>query len=100
MRIDAIILRELQMPLVKPFETSFGVTRNRRILLVELQSEGLTGWGECNAGEKAFFSPESTDTAWTMITQELGPMLHSENPEHGGQCPHIFSLVRGNRMAK
>ena len=46
MRIDAIILRELHMPLVRPFETSFGVTRNRRIVLAEIQSEGLTGWGE------------------------------------------------------
>ena len=56
MRIDAIILRELHMPLVRPFETSFGVTRNRRILLAEVQSEGLTGWGECTAGEHPYFS--------------------------------------------
>lgn len=100
MRIDAIILRELHIPLVRPFETSFGVTRNRRILLVEVQSEGLTGWGECTAGERPFFSPESTDTAWALITQELGPMLAAEQPEHGGMCPHIFRQVRGNRMAK
>ena len=52
MRIDAIILRELHLPLVRPFETSFGVTRNRRILLAEIRSEGLTGWGECTAGER------------------------------------------------
>ena len=52
MRIDGIILRELHLPLVRPFETSFGVTRNRRILLVEVQSEGLIGWGECTAGER------------------------------------------------
>ncbi len=100
MRIDAIVLRELQMPLVRPFETSFGVTRNRRVLLAELQSEGLTGWGECTAGERPFFSAESTDAAWTVITQELGPMLNSEHPEHGGHCPRIFRQVRGNRMAK
>jgi O-succinylbenzoate synthase len=100
MRIDAIILRELHMPLVRPFETSFGVTRNRRVLLAEIKSEGLTGWGECTAGERPFFSAESTDTAWTVITQELGPMLNSEHPEHGGHCPRIFRQVRGNRMAK
>ena len=100
MRIDAIILRELHMPLVRPFETSFGITRNRRILLVEIQSEGLSGWGECTAGERPFFSAESTDTAWAVITQELGPMLNSEHPEHGGQCPRIFYQVRGNPMAR
>jgi O-succinylbenzoate synthase len=100
MRIDAIILRELHLPLVRPFETSFGVTRNRRVLLAEIRSEGLTGWGECTAGERPFFSPESTDTAWQMLAQELGPMLTAEPPQHGGECPRIFRQVRGNRMAK
>src|SRR5664279_6645736 len=101
MKIDAITLRELHMPLVRPFETSFGVTRNRRILLAEIQSEGLTGWGECTAGERPYFSGESTDTAWQVIVNELGPMLaSSEELEHGGSRPRIFKEVRGNRMAK
>jgi O-succinylbenzoate synthase len=100
MRIDAIILRELHMPLVRPFETSFGVTRNRRIVLAEVQSEGLIGWGECTAGERPFFSGESTDTAWQVMANELGPMLVAESPEHGGECPRIFRAVRGNPMAK
>lgn len=100
MRIDAIILREVRMPLVRPFETSFGVTRDRRILLVEIHSEGLTGWGECTAGEHPYFSAESTDTAWQVIVNELAPMLAATAPEHGGDCPKIFKPVRGNRMAK
>jgi o-succinylbenzoate synthase len=100
MRIDAIILREVHLPLVRPFETSFGITRERRILLAEIQSEGLTGWGECTAGEHPFFSGESTDSAWQTIVNELGPMLAAEPPEHGGECPRIFRQVRGNRMAK
>ena len=100
MRIDAIILRELHMPLVRPFETSFGVTRNRRVILAEVQSEGLSGWGECTAGERPFFSGESTDSAWQVLVQELAPMLASESPENGGNCPAIFRAVRGNPMAK
>jgi O-succinylbenzoate synthase len=100
MRIDAIILRELAMPLVRPFETSFGVTRDRRVLLAEIHSEGLVGWGECTVGERPHFSGESTDSAWAVITQELGPMLAAESPEHGGDCPRIFKRVRENRMAK
>ncbi len=100
MRIDGIVLRELHLPLVQPFETSFGVTRNRRILLAEVRSEGLTGWGECTAGERPHFSGESTDTAWQVLINELGPMLASANVEHGGDCPKIFNVVRGNPMAK
>ena len=100
MKIDAIILRELHLPLVRPFETSFDVTTNRRILLAEIRSDGLTGWGECTAGERPFFSSESTDSAWQVMVNELGPMLAAETPEHGGDCPRIFKRVRGNRMAK
>jgi o-succinylbenzoate synthase len=100
MKIDAIILRELQVPLVRPFETSFGVTSNRRIVLAEVRSEGLTGWGECTAGERPFFSAESTDSCWQVIVNELGPMLAAATPQHGGDCPKIFRLVRGNPMAK
>jgi O-succinylbenzoate synthase len=100
MKIDAIVLRELHLPLVRPFETSFGVTTNRRVVLAEVRSEGLTGWGECTAGEHPFFSAESTESAWQVIVSELGPMLAAATPEHGGDCPKIFKLVRGNRMAK
>src|ERR1700677_2063878 len=100
MKIDAIILRELHLPLVRPFTTSFGQTTERRILLVEIKGEGLSGWGECTAGEHPFFSDETTDTAWTMILHELAPLLAGSEPAHGGQCPEIFKRVRGHRMAK
>jgi O-succinylbenzoate synthase len=100
MRIDGIILREIHLPLLRPFETSFGVTRDRRIVLAEVQSEGLSGWGECTAGEHPFFSAESTDTAWQILVNELAPMLAAASPEHGGDCPRIFQAVRGNPMAK
>ena len=51
MKIEAITLREINMPLAHPFETSFGVTTGRRILLVEIEAEELSAWGECVAGE-------------------------------------------------
>jgi o-succinylbenzoate synthase len=100
MRIDAIVLREIRMPLVEPFVTSFGETRDRRVLLAEIHAEGLVGWGECVAGEHPYFSSESIDTAWVVLLQELGPMLASSEVEHGGDCPKIFKKVRGNPMAK
>jgi o-succinylbenzoate synthase len=100
MKIDALFLRELRMSLVHPFATSFGETTERRILLVEIKSEGLSGWGECTAGEHPFFSEETTDTAWITILHELAPLLAASEPAHGGQCSEIFKRVRGHRMAK
>jgi o-succinylbenzoate synthase len=100
MKIDAIYLRELRIPLVQPFETSFGKTTVRRIVLVEIKAEGLTGWGECTAGEHPFFSDETVDTAWHVMVNELAPLLASSEVKHGGKCPEIFRFVRGHRMAK
>lgn len=100
MKIDSIVLREIRMPLVQPFETSFGRTTDRRILLVEIRADGLVGWGECTAGEHPYFSDETVDTAWSVLSSELAPALAAGNVEHPGKCPGIFGRVRGHRMAK
>jgi O-succinylbenzoate synthase len=100
MKIEAIHLREIAMPLAYPFETSFGVTTGRRILLVELESEGLTAWGECVAGEHPYFSDEMIDTAWIITETELAPRLLRQDLKAGAECPALFEQVRGHRMAK
>ncbi|MEO6982775.1 MAG: o-succinylbenzoate synthase [Edaphobacter sp.] len=100
LNIDAIHLREINMSLAHPFETSFGRTTARRILLIELESEGLTAWGECVAGEHPYFSDEMIDTAWIITETELAPRLLDADVEGGGSCPGIFKQVRGHRMAK
>jgi o-succinylbenzoate synthase len=98
--IDAVHLREINLPLAHPFETSFGMTTERRILLVEIESDGLTAWGECVAGEHPYFSDEMVDTAWIMLESELIPRLVGVEITGGGACPGLFRQVRGNRMAK
>jgi O-succinylbenzoate synthase len=98
--IDAVHLREINMPLAFPFETSFGITTTRRILLVEVESEGLTAWGECVAGEHPYFSDESIDTAWIITETELAPRLIGSELVGGSGCPALFRQVRGHRMAK
>jgi O-succinylbenzoate synthase len=101
MKIDAIHMREVQMPLAHPFETSFGVTTARRILLVELVADdGMTAWGECVAGEHPYFSDESVDTAWLVTETELVPRLLNASIDHGSELPALFAQVRGHRMAK
>ena len=98
--IDAIHLREINIPLAFPFETSFGQTTMRRILLVELESEGLSAWGECVAGEHPYYSDESIDTAWIITEKELAPRLLGQEIVGGGAVPSLLRQVRGHRMAK
>lgn len=100
MKIDGIFLRELRMPLIHPFVTSFGTTTDRRILLVELKSEGLTAWGECVAAEHPYFSEETIDSAWQVLVSELAPRLAAVDLSQAGECTRLFKIVRGNRMAK
>jgi o-succinylbenzoate synthase len=63
MRIDGLTIREIHLRLKAPFETSFATVVERRILLVEVHSEGVTGWGEITAGEAPFYNPECVDVA-------------------------------------
>src|ERR1051325_9185716 len=100
MKIEAITLREIQMPLVHFFETSFGRTYHRRILLVTVHSEGGDGWGECVAGEDPFYSSESVDTAWLATEKYLAPMLLGKTIAAGNEVPALLTRVRGHRMAK
>ncbi len=101
MRIEAITLREIRMPLVHFFETSFGRTTERRIVLVTVHCEGVNGWGECTAGEHPFYSEESTDTAWNVLREYLAPAFAGLELEGGGrEAAFRMPAVRGNRMAK
>ncbi len=101
MKIESISLHEIRMPLVHFFETSFGRTTERRILLISVRtSEGVFGWGECTAGEHPFYNEESVDTAWYVIREYLAPALFGAEVKGGFDCPALFARVRGHRMAK
>jgi O-succinylbenzoate synthase len=99
-KIEAITLREIRMPLVHFFETSFGRTTERRILLATVHSDGLEGWGECTAGEGPFYSEESIDTAWYAMESYLAPSLVGKKVESGANAPALLERIRGHRMAK
>jgi o-succinylbenzoate synthase len=100
MKIEAITLREIHMPLVHFFETSFGRTYSRRILLVTVHSEGVNGWGECVVGEDPFYSSEWIESAWPTLTTYLIPALLGQRIESARECPALLARVRSHRMAK
>ena len=100
MKIERIELREIQLPLVAPFETSFGVTTQRRIILVRLFSEGQDGWGECTCNEGPFYNHEGTDMAWIVLRDFAAPYTigrEISGPEDAGA---LTARIRGNKMAR
>ncbi len=88
------------MRLRVPFETSFGVTQDRRIILVQMHSEGISGWGECTAMEGPFFIPETIDTAWMMLRDYLIPRVLGKSIDSAREIPDLLAPIRGNEMAK
>jgi o-succinylbenzoate synthase len=100
MKIEAITLRELNMPLVHFFETSFGRTYTRRVMLVTVHSNGLEGWGECVAGEQPYYSEEYIEGAWDVIVRYLAPSLLGRSMTSGREVPALLAKVRQHRMAK
>jgi O-succinylbenzoate synthase len=100
MKIEAVTLREIHMPLVHFFETSFGRTYSRRILLVTVHSEGAHGWGESVVGEDPFYSSEWIESAWPTLKQYLIPALLGKRIDSPRDCPALFAKVRAHRMAK
>jgi O-succinylbenzoate synthase len=100
MKIDRIELREIHLPLVAPFETSFGRTTERRIILVKVFSDGLTGWGECTVGEGPFYNHEATDTDWIMIRDFVAPMIIGKEMHSAAEVNGLTRPIRGNRMAR
>ena len=100
MRIREVTLRELRMKLIAPFETSADRTEERRIILTEVVTDGVIGWGECVAGEKPFYSPETTDTAWIVMRDFLWPMINRKEMATAGDAWRLMEPVRGHNMAK
>jgi O-succinylbenzoate synthase len=91
-RIDSIVLRQIRLPLVHFFETSFGRTTERQIILVEVRSDGVSGWGEVTAGEHPFYNEEWTEAAWLIVRDYCAPRALGRNVPN--------SAIRGHNMAQ
>jgi o-succinylbenzoate synthase len=101
LKIDRLELREIHLPLLHFFETSFGRTTERRIVLVRVvDRDGREGWGECTAGEGPFYSEEWTETAWVTLKECLAPMIVGREIENAATVYDLMKPVRGHRMAK
>ncbi len=100
MHLDRITLNHLRMPLVAPFETSFGRITDRECILIKVQSEGLTGWGECVADRDPGYAYETAGTAWHILTEFLVPAILGQDVAGPADFRVRTGQVRGHLMAK
>ena len=100
MQLERIELREIEMPLKNAFETSFGVTTKRRVIVVRAVDEsGASGYGECTAMDQPFFNHETVDSAWTLIAKCIVPLIASAQISSAADVAPALRAIQGNRMA-
>ncbi|HXX21448.1 MAG TPA: o-succinylbenzoate synthase [Candidatus Acidoferrum sp.] len=99
MRIRRVTLREIHLQLLSPFQTSFGTSDLRRILLAEIEADGVVGWGESTAGENPYYSYETVETAWLVLRDYLWPIMRGKEIA-AADVWSLFAPVRGHNMAK
>jgi len=99
-KIESLTLTHLSMPLVSPFETSFGRTTDRECILITLQSEGLTGYGECVADRDPGYSYETTGTAWHILKDFIAPIILGQDVKDAADFQRRVAGIRGHHLAK
>jgi O-succinylbenzoate synthase len=100
MKAERITLRQIRMPLVHFFETSFSRTYSRDIILVEVESEGLSGWGEVTAGENPFYNEEWTESAWPILRDYAAPRVLGKELKSAQDVYPLTAHIRGHNMAR
>jgi O-succinylbenzoate synthase len=98
--IDQIKLRQIEMPLVHFFQTSFGRTYARKIILVEVIAQGLSGWGEVTAGENPFYNEEWTDSCWLILRDYVAPRVLGHEFASAAEVGARSAHIRGHLMAR
>src|SRR5262245_29307276 len=100
MIIRRVELRELRMRLLNPFETSFGVTQDRKVIMLKVSDHDRTGYGEVTAAEGPFYSHETYQTAWHVLSEYIIPRAIGQSLEHPSMFEKFTTGIRGHNMAK
>src|SRR5512147_3160865 len=100
MKIESITLHHISMPLVAPFETSFGRETDRECILITLQADGLTGYGECVATRDPGYNYETAGTAWHILKDFVAPLLLGQDVIDAADFQHCVEGIRGHHLAK
>ena len=99
-RVEGVEIRLVRLPLLEPFETSFGKIDSRLIFLICLSADGLRGWGEVVAAEQPLYSYETVGTAFHVIKDFLAPAVLDEPIASLADLARRFARFRGHNMAK
>jgi O-succinylbenzoate synthase len=98
--LEAVELFRIRLPLVAPFETSFGIQTERDILLLKAKTSDGDGWGECVATEEPTYSSEYIEGAQHVLVHHLLPRLFERGRLSAEDVGQVLRPVHGHQMAK
>ncbi|MCU1428020.1 MAG: menC [Actinomycetia bacterium] len=99
MKLEAVELRRVSIPLREPWRTAHGVLYERDVLLVRALTDGAEGWGECGALSEPGYSPEWVDGAAEVLRRWLVPGVVGTDVNAEDVGPRCASIP-GHQMAK
>jgi o-succinylbenzoate synthase len=99
-KIERLELRLLKLPLVHFFETSFGRIDDKHFILVRVDGDGATGYGECVAEVDPYYSAETNETCWHIISDFIAPRVIGARFAHPREVFPALKSIRGHNMAK
>jgi O-succinylbenzoate synthase len=97
--VDSIEIRQIALPLVSPFETSFGVETVKEALIITMKKEGIRAYGECVAMSAPWYSEETIASASHVIRKILSPLVLTEEFTSPSGFLESTDRIRGNNMA-
>jgi o-succinylbenzoate synthase len=100
MRILGAELRLVELPLVRPFRTSFGEEATKEALLVRIETDRAKGWGECVASSQPRYSEEFIEGAWLVLRDHIIPAVANAEDVSADRLAAALRWLRGNRMAR
>lgn len=100
MRIDALEIFHVRMPLIYPFRTSYGDFDQIDSVLAKMISGGDHGWGESSPWSSPTYSPEWAAGVFALVRDWLGPYILGKEIPSGEQLQEELSLFKGNPFAK
>jgi len=99
MKIDRIELRQINLPLISPFQSSGWTIEGNNSVIIKVCSDGITGWGESSVSKFPYYIEETSSMVYSIQKEFLVPLIFIREIEHPGDLPGIFKKVRGNKFA-
>jgi len=100
MIIETLTLYHISLPLVNPFATSFGSIDHKECILVKLEAEGLTGYGESSVEHDPGYNYETTGTAWHILKDFVAPVILGQDVTDADDFQRRVASIRGHHLAK